>query len=1024
MKNKITIIAIVLVTLSVATILVVSEDTSGDIVEDFEYNGLYYRLSGNSAFVAGTVGSEGTIDIPEYVVYNDERYPVTGIGTIAFSDYTIHGDVVIPDWIRTLEYGAFQNSNIESVSLPADITVSNGEPFVWCSSLTELIVTPGVSGEISNGFSSLLGLNDQSIETVEISEGVTRVGDRAFQNFKSLRVVMFPESLTEIGGQAFMRCSSMRSMSLPETLEVIQGQAFLGCTGLVSVTIPNGVDEVGSMAFNDCTGLTSVTMPVDLPTLSFFDGCASIERVTLTPGKTGIGNDLRTSGQGRPWCESEKDEVVVNLEYGIISLGDSFFSGGSSGLKSLTFPDSLEIIGSDPFKGCTGMESLKLGSKTEIDWQSVAASLAQIDIPDSNPYYTNGKYGIVFDKDQKIIHYCPRTVSGEVVIPDGTERVNRGAFLDCNGITSLVIPDGVYLDPNSFSSTSITSIVCGIGVKSPGSPFNVTLYDEHGRITSELSGRTFVGDSERMYLLTKEVTILSIEGPAGISALVGTSFSELGLPSFIKANLSNGGTINLDVKWSDVGYDPATTGFQEIRGTVIPPTGFIFESGVSDEVSIIINLKEQELGTVSVVFMHEGNVFKIMECRVGEPIQIPDEVPSKPSDSKYDYEFERWIGYYPGMIAKDSVTFESEFKEVLRSYTIIFRSGAEVLLEKDMQYGETIVPPKDPVRDSDERYDYEFSGWAGYLNGMTVDGNHTFEATFASKPVTYLVSFETVGAPNGVFVPSMLEASYGSRVTIPTNGMDVDGFIFSVFVDGSKISTTSFLMPSHDVVVSYRYISNQEDEPVSDYEAESNSAGNLTISAEVVDRLRESGGSANLKFPCGDVVIPGAVLGYMQVGSNDIMVSMRQAYDSELSDEQIEASGDNAVYIVSATSGGISVGGLWSFITVTLHIEDGGTAMELYYLESDGDSRPIQSEYNSDIGAVVFSMDYLVPIMVLYDRDNPSTPDDSVIPENPDSSSESAEHGGDNFVFVGVASVVAVIAVLTIAIAVIYRRRS
>ena len=1030
MRIRTMVIAAVLVALSVAVMSVASEDTSGDPAWDFEYDGMYYRFSDDGVFLAGTVDSEGTMEIPEYVVHNNVRYPVTGIGTIAFSGYTFHGDVVVPDWIRTMEYGAFWNSSIETISLPADVARGpGGEPFVWCESLTKIIVTPGASGEVAGGFGSLLGLNDQPIEVIEISEGVTSIGREAFQNFRSLETVLFPESLKVIDNNAFSNCSSLRTMSFPETLETIGNQTFTHCKSLTSVTIPNGIGEVDSFAFNDCTGLVSVTMPVDLTWLSAFEGCVSVERVTLTPGKTGIGKELKLSGEGMPWCESEKDEIIVTLEYGITSLGDSFFRNGAPGFKSLTFPDSLESAGSGVFMGCTGLESLTLGSKTEIDWTNMPVSLAKINVPGSNPYYAVGEYGIVFDKDMKTILYCPRTVSGEVVIPDGTERVNYRAFVDCNGITSLVIPDGVYLESHSFSSTNITSITCGIGVKSPGYPFGNLLYDEYGLSTNDLSGKTFVGNSERMYALTKDAAITSMEGPTGVSALVGTPFSELGLPGFLKANLSNGGTINVNVTWSDAGYDPTRAGFQEIRGTAVPPTGFEFGPGVSDEVRIIVTLNEQEPGTVFVTFMHEGDVFKTMEFKVGDPIEVPDEVPSKPSDTKYDYEFERWIGYYSGMLAETPVTFESDFREVLRTYTIVFKSEGEVLSEVDMQYGDSIVPPNDPVRDSDERFDYEFSGWAGYIEGMTVDGNRTFEATFSSTPVMYQVVFETAGAPSGISVPGTFEASYGSRVTIPTGGMDAEGYVYSVFVDGSKVSIMSFLMPAHDVTVSYRYTSEQEDVPVLDYEAESNSSGNLSIPADVVDGLRESGGNANLKFPCGYIVIPGTVLDHMQVGSDDVSVSMRPAYDSDLNEEQIEASGDNAVYVVSMISGGFGVSGLWSYITVALFVEDDDSSSDLYFLERDGSLAAIQSEYNPDTGTVQFSMDHLVPIMVSDGDNEPVIPEDPDVPVNPDvpgdpeSPSEPTDEGG-GIGTIGLVAAIAVMAVLAIAAVIMFRRRS
>ena len=129
----------------------------------------------------------------------------------------------------------------------------------------------------------------------------------------------------------------------------------------------------------------------------------------------GIGKELRLSGEGMPWCESEKDEIIVTLEYGITSLGDSFFRNGAPGLKSLTFPDSLESAGSGIFMGCTGLESLSLGSKTEIDWTNMPASLAQINVPGSNPYYAVGEYGIVFEKEE-LLQLCSR-VQTHFVLP-------------------------------------------------------------------------------------------------------------------------------------------------------------------------------------------------------------------------------------------------------------------------------------------------------------------------------------------------------------------------------------------------------------------------------------------------------------------------------------------------------------------------------------------------------------------------------------------------------------------------------
>ncbi len=51
------------------------------------------------------------------------------------------------------------------------------------------------------------------------------------------------------------------SVSLPDGLTSIGNYAFEGCIAQTSITIPNSVISIGNHAFQSCYGLTSMTIP-------------------------------------------------------------------------------------------------------------------------------------------------------------------------------------------------------------------------------------------------------------------------------------------------------------------------------------------------------------------------------------------------------------------------------------------------------------------------------------------------------------------------------------------------------------------------------------------------------------------------------------------------------------------------------------------------------------------------------------------------------------------------------------------
>ena len=90
-----------------------------------------------------------------------------------------------------------------------------------------------------------------------IPDGVTSIGNYAFQRCDSLTSVTIPNSVTSIGEYAFYECSALTSITIPDSVTSIGNWAFEDCTSLESIVIPDSVKSIGDRAFK-YSGLKTV----------------------------------------------------------------------------------------------------------------------------------------------------------------------------------------------------------------------------------------------------------------------------------------------------------------------------------------------------------------------------------------------------------------------------------------------------------------------------------------------------------------------------------------------------------------------------------------------------------------------------------------------------------------------------------------------------------------------------------------------------------------------------------------------
>ena len=126
-----------------------------------------------------------------------------------------------------------------------------------------------------------LYLNNELVTELVIPDGVTSIGNSAFEYCSELTSITIPDSVTSIGRSAFLSCSGLTSITIPDSVTSIGRSAFEGCFGLARITIPGSVTSIGVGAFNSCISLTSITIPNSVTSIGdeAFSGCEKLVEV-------------------------------------------------------------------------------------------------------------------------------------------------------------------------------------------------------------------------------------------------------------------------------------------------------------------------------------------------------------------------------------------------------------------------------------------------------------------------------------------------------------------------------------------------------------------------------------------------------------------------------------------------------------------------------------------------------------------------------------------------------------------------
>lgn len=419
-------------------------DDTDKVVVEKDANGSEYVLSEDGAGYELRLFSAG--DKKEVVIPTEfNNLPITTLSAKAMSQCAEVTKITVPEGVSVKSGALYGCSSLETLVMPE----------IGYRKLGELFGKTAFENAelISQDYSPFNTDNDYyfpiSLKNIELTN-CSVLFTRTFNCCKYLEKVKIEGSVTNVGVCIFGDCKALKEVIIPETVERISASAFADCPLLETINLPSGLRFIEDFAFMNDIALKSIDLPdlVQYIGLSSFNGCSGLERVTIGKGAKAICNfafaycyklseinynaveaDWRT-GKNMVFADVGRDTEGVTLNIGkdvtiipslmfnpsgdehqtkitrvvfeegsqCTSIGGSAFAGSTS-LKEIRLPSTIQTIGGSAFYGCTSLESITIPAAVNVINASAfkgCTSLTSIKFLDTSGwvYYYTSTYTI------------------------------------------------------------------------------------------------------------------------------------------------------------------------------------------------------------------------------------------------------------------------------------------------------------------------------------------------------------------------------------------------------------------------------------------------------------------------------------------------------------------------------------------------------------------------------------------------------------------------------------------------------
>lgn len=412
---------------------------------------------------------------------------VTVIGEYAFSGCLYLKSLVLPRYLKAIGSRAFDSCMLlTELTIPQGVSVLESLTFAYCTNLESIHIPAGMQRIEKSAFSSCPNLKNIYFDgtmaqwnAMEIhAESGLHVLEYVVHCSDGDIVKVFPETdkgsegllFTKLddgtfGVKAGKEALELTEIVIPSThfgipVTQILSEGFKGAKNMVSITIPDSITSIGDSAFLACSSLESVVIPYRVTSIKYetFRGCTSLTSVVLPE------NLLRISNEAFRGCESLVNISIPDSVYGI----DSYAFSGCDALRLNEYGSGLYLGNeNNPYLVLVQVSDPNVSPLTvHPDMKVVACQIKTAYCTEyDNAYYlgtNDNPYAFLYQAKTEEITSC-------IIHPD-TNMICMGAFLSCEKLSEIIIPDGVtQIGAYAFNyCDSLENVTVGRGVTSIG----------------------------------------------------------------------------------------------------------------------------------------------------------------------------------------------------------------------------------------------------------------------------------------------------------------------------------------------------------------------------------------------------------------------------------------------------------------------------------------------------------------------------------------------------------------------------
>ena len=313
-------------------------------------------------------------------------------------------------------------------------------------------------------------------DEVVLSSGVNSIGDLAFYQ-TNIKTISSAGGEYVLGLGVFTENLSLTTINLSEaTLSNLPVATFANNPLLSTVELPSNLQVITESLFQNCVSLNSVKFPTTLSEIqkSAFSNCVSFEEVDLSNC-----NELTKIGEMAFYSSSLAKGIA--LPSSLTEIGNKAF--GLSKLIDIVIPDSVQVIKSVIFEGCSSLTSMSIPylgqSQSQISnlyyffslsnsSSSVPSSLKKVTVTNSTAlpsssfknlaYLTEVDYTqVVTNVGNSAFEACSSLT--KVPFTSNVEIFGEGCFRNCSKLASVKFSSVKEIKSHAFVGTALRQIV-------------------------------------------------------------------------------------------------------------------------------------------------------------------------------------------------------------------------------------------------------------------------------------------------------------------------------------------------------------------------------------------------------------------------------------------------------------------------------------------------------------------------------------------------------------------------------------